>query len=302
MNAVPDAQLLANDLVIGLARFESAMWDSLIAMALIGAITMFAVQILKVVFRPFFLHMRLRSWLLTPANTKPPNDSSEDPPEWLSLVPLTSPRSDGTIETSGMYFSSVLARHPHEAIEVAVMYFSGVSSLLPKDLYIKAIQNRVHEALEHPSDNIEVFLRITNGAASFDQALACLADKMMRQDPNWVARIEKQEGLPADSDGTKGEHPGSGYAAMIAAAQDRVAASAERNLDDLQIKITVQWPVWLKTLAVIVAIAIALAGGIEIAALPVRLWWLLVIFGIVGGYASSIVYEGLTIIGRLRPR
>lgn len=175
-------------------------------------------------------------------------------------------------------------------------YFASIPKFLPSDLYLKEVQNRVHQVLERPSERIPVFLSVTSGASPIDQAVTCIVDRQARKDPKWIGSFAKKDTADA-SETTRG----SSYEVAIVAAQDHVAASAERKLDDLQIRITAVWKLWLRMFAISLGVIVSIGGGF-VAKVPPDAFWLVLILGAMGGYLSSIVYDVFSIVGRLRPQ
>jgi hypothetical protein len=288
---------IATDLAMGIDKLGGVLWNTTLAMALVGFITVFAVQLLKPVVRALVLTNALSAWLRTRSYRMiSPSDLVEEGPQWGEWSKWAGEWNEWSRRHH--YYSGRQHNFNIPSIEIF-----NVMPFVPRDLYMKELQNRVQQVLERPSDNPYAFLAVTKGAARFDQAVVLISDYLIRQAPLALFEAENLfERTQKDEMSEEGVTKTTGYSTTISMAQDHVAAASERNLDNLQIRLAVQWPVIIRLLSLVTGVLIAYFGGLMVAGLSAHLWWFLLIIGAIGSYIASIIYDAFAIVGRLRPR
>ncbi len=177
----------------------------------------------------------------------------------------------------------------------------------PTDLLLKELQNIAAQVQEHPATFPRAFALISAGANPDDQLALLWFDQMATKDPSLIERLSPMDKAPsADADEAEADKavdddssPPDALAAGVRAAQDRIAAAVDRNLDALQITLALRWPRTMFVLSIFLAMAIALSATTSgaIAQSPGLL--LLMMVGVVGGVLATVVYDAFAFVSRL---
>lgn len=101
---------------------------------------------------------------------------------------------------------------------------------LPRDLFMKKLENMGQTILEQPCIRELDFRALTCGAPPDDQQLVLRIDEIARAHP------EKMNGIKSES------HDTTSFLPPVIAAQNQTASVLERNLDDLQLRLLRLWP------------------------------------------------------------
>jgi len=153
---------------------------------------------------------------------------------------------------------------------------------------MKKLENMAQSILEAPSRREFDFLRLSQGASPIDQLLAIEVDRAARTNPDQLENLKS---------GGKEERV---LPPVILAAQEHVAAAAERNLDDLQLALGQKWPAMVKLGSVLVGVAGA--GGLGALAGFRGVWSyvLIVVIGAGAGLFAPRLYDLGSILTRAR--
>jgi hypothetical protein len=128
---------------------------------------------------------------------------------------------------------------------------------LPRDLFMKKIENIGRTVVEQSSIRTSDFIALTDGAPCSDQHLVMSADRVDRVAPHLRSYIQTTTRDVSEL------HP------VIIAAQNHVATALERNLDDLQLRLMRLWPLSIRGFSVFMGLVIAFLGGWWIAGRPI---------------------------------
>ena len=120
---------------------------------------------------------------------------------------------------------------------------------LPRDLFMKKIENIGRTVVEQASQRRDDFLTLTDRGAASDQHLVIAANLIDQTRPDLLPCIQTSQG----------EHKE--FLPIIIAAQNQVANALERNLDDLQLRLMRLWPLSVRFFAVIMGLLMAFFGG-----------------------------------------
>ena len=170
--------------------------------------------------------------------------------------------------------------------ETATMTMSN----LPRELFMKRIENFFRAVLESPSEREIDFHVIACGAPMLDRLLVVESDRVARFKPEFF----EKEGDREREDQT--------FPAVVLSAQDRVASAVERNLDELQLMLTLQWPVTVRMSAIAVGIISALIIGFVAVPGDLRTLAIFALIGVGAGLIAPIMYDLYSILDRLRER
>jgi hypothetical protein len=259
-----------------LISVQGLLWQALLTAALVAVAALITVQVIKAPIRWAFHYVMTTRWLsYRESKVKEYKNERRLPPSWLREI--------------GDY-----------GTPYAELSFPSLSSLMPfvpMDLYLKKLQNVAQRALEHPAEHEPAFAYFAADAAISDMVVAYHVDAMVRYDPRLLDRLTASEGVFSGGDKS--------LAAAVAAAQDNVSTSIERSLDDLQIRLMFWWPITMRI--VVVLAAIALSGLFFYSDASGARWTsadvlLVLIMGAAAGYLASFIYDTLSLFAAFRPR
>jgi hypothetical protein len=202
------------------------------------------------------------------ASVKAPESDIADQPDLISLyADVKWQRPPGDVESQGL-----------EACK------------LPRDLFMKKIENIGRSVVEQSSSRSYDFIALTDGAPHADQYLAIIADLIDSSRPDLLDSIRRQR-----NDDSSELDP------AIVFAQNQAATTLERNLDDLQLRLMRLWPLSVRTFAIVVGLIMATFGGWWIAGLTANIgyWILIAIIGIGAGVFANFVHDLATLVARL---
>jgi len=160
---------------------------------------------------------------------------------------------------------------------------------LPRDLFMKKIENIGRSVVEQSSSRSYDFIALTDGAPQADQYLTMTADLIERSRPDLLHRIRRQRDDASELD------------PAIVFAQNQTSTALERNLDDLQLRLMRLWPFSIRTFAIFMGVVLAAFGGWWIAGLTANIgyWILIAIIGIGAGVFANFVHDLAALVARL---
>jgi len=172
----------------------------------------------------------------------------------------------------------------------------------PTDLLLKELQNIAAQVQEHPATFPRAFGLISAGANPDDQLALLWFDQMATKDPSLIERLSPMDKAPsayADKPEDGDSSPPDALAAGVRAAQDRIAAAVDRNLDALQITLALRWPRTMFVLSIVLAIAIALSATRSGGVVQSPGLLLIMMVGVAGGVLATVVYDAFAFVSRL---
>jgi hypothetical protein len=261
-----------NSVITDLAHLSSVLQSALVSSVILALLIGVIVEVIKVIAHiPFYRWFFDRWWDdLKPKDLK---DAVSRRSDWIEdrvgEVKIPDFHADGT---------AAFAKRARQ------------SAYLPRNLFLKKLENMAQGILEAPALHPEEFLVFSAGAPADDQALALKLDVISRAYPALLAKLKEGEeelALPPS----------------VLSAQERVAAAVDRNLDDLQLRLAQLWPVAVRSVSVLVGVAGSLAIGLGLAgfrgASPVLL---LMLIGAGSGLLAPILKDIVGLVTRNNQR
>lgn len=289
-----------------LAVLRDVLQESVAVMALIALLSLLLVQMFKLPLRYGSHRWLLGLWLArrsASASRFREQSHAVEIPQWLTQA---CPKGTSTKKIEELKSARVKDIDKALHLKKALRYMATASLFLQVEVLMKQIQNLAQEVLDHPSEHWAALPFLAHGASADDMVILYRVDWLAGKYPDFLGRLTRPQGhdeLTEHQPSKEGEQPTPRYPEAFVAAQDNVAAAVERNLDDLQIRLTTWSPMVLRGFALLAGMVIALVAGLWLVKLPVELFWILALIGLAAGYLASLAYDLLGLLGSwVRPR
>jgi len=284
--AVSSHGCLKPEPLITLNHMLDLLTTAILLCLIIGVATLAVSQLLKPLPRAAAQYLMLRRW-----HRQADLGEGVSAPIWLTDW-VNERRADKKLVESDRQHKFPKASFRHLARSISNGHF------------MKILQSASTLILARPSLAVGEFHMLTAGASSEDRGTILLLDRLARTSPHLVAELmnpKPPEPKPPESDSSEpwdereisADKPeetldSTGFAEVVAAAQDAVSAATERCLDQIQLRLDSAVAAYSRLLTMLIGIVIAQAAAMAVSG---RYSWAAAVVGIVGGLLASLAYD-----------
>ncbi len=300
----PNENLLGE--IYQLEGLRTALEDGVAITAWIGLFTLLLVQMGKLILRHQFHWLLLVRWIRQrwqSAEHFGKRSQEQGFPPWFKEL-STSDSKAPTVLDAFKEAAAAVDFKDEKTRGAALKKIGRRSFFMKGDYFLKQVQNSAQEALESPSEHMLLLPIVADGASIGDMIIVSQTDWLARNHPSALPWLDwTLDTSRSDSAGPTGEEPtGARVPEALVTAQDNLAAAVERNLDDLQIRLTTWWPMVLRGTSLILGVSIALTAAHQAGIREPTSFLILAAIGLAAGFLAALAYDFLSLIGSwIRP-